>query len=235
MWTQNYIFLIQRFYITTTEIIRTLTGSRARSLSVHVLPTFRLPALNFQLYAHYKYLFGGRANKLYYKAKVCELIKYVDVCSLYPTVNKKLDYPVGVPTILTKDFDPDIKDYFGFVKCKVLPPRGLYYPVLQCKSNGKLKFPLRHHCAENKTQTTCVCSDEARSMVGTWATPDLHLAVDLGFSAFVGIFWECTTSVWKQIRCLQNMWTHSSNSRRKSSGWPADCLTDAQKAEYVEA
>ena len=41
--------------------------------------------------------YGGRtgATRLYYKAGEGEKISYVDVCSLYPWVNKVGKYPVG--------------------------------------------------------------------------------------------------------------------------------------------
>ena len=57
--------------------------------------------------------FGGRTNasQLYYKANQQEKVKYVDFTSLYPWVNKYCRYPVGHPTVITKDFG-DIKDYF---------------------------------------------------------------------------------------------------------------------------
>ena len=77
--------------------------------------------------------FGGRtdARKLYYKFDHGEKGKYVDICSLYPTVNFFDEYPLGHPTQIKKDFkDLKAKPYFGFIKCKVVPPKGLYHPLL---------------------------------------------------------------------------------------------------------
>ena len=75
--------------------------------------------------------FGGCTNacQLYYQTSEQEKIKYVDFTSLYPWVNKYCRYPVGHPTVIKKDFG-DIKDYFGIAKVRILPPRGLYHPVL---------------------------------------------------------------------------------------------------------
>ena len=89
--------------------------------------------------------FGGRtdARKLYYKFQEGEVGKYVDICSLYPTVNYYDEYPVGHPIHIRKDFKPlQEKPYFGFVKCKVVPPKDLYHPVLPHKAHGKLIFGL---------------------------------------------------------------------------------------------
>ena len=73
---------------------------------------------------------SGRINasQLYYKAKETEQIKYVDFTSLYPFMNKTCEYPVGHPEVITSDFQ-DLDQYFGIAKVRILPPRGLYYPV----------------------------------------------------------------------------------------------------------
>ena len=101
--------------------------------------------------------FGGRCNvtKLIYDFGEKERGKYVDVCSLYPSVNFWKDYPVGIPKI----FSPGeyAKKWFGFVKCRVLAPRRLYHPVLpgkiRCGDSDKLVFALYKKCAEKKTIT----------------------------------------------------------------------------------
>ena len=76
--------------------------------------------------------FGGRTNAatLHLDETKGEEIHYVDVTSLYPTVNKYDEYPVGHPTIVTQPEDQDITHYFGLAKVDVLAPRGLYHP--QC-------------------------------------------------------------------------------------------------------
>ena len=116
--------------------------------------------------------FRGRTNgsQLYYRTKEDEKIEYVDFTSLYPWVNKTCKYPVGHPEVITSDFK-EIDQYFGIAKVRILPPRGLYHPVLPYKSNGKLKFPLCQTCAEKESPCVCLCSDEDRTMTGTWCTP----------------------------------------------------------------
>ena len=109
--------------------------------------------------------FGGRtdARKLYYKFDHGEKGKYVDICSLYPTVNFFDEYPLGHPTQIKKDFkDLKAKPYFGFIKCKVVPPKGLYHPVLPRKRDGKLVFDLE-------------------PQVGTWCTPEIYKAIEMGY------------------------------------------------------
>ncbi|GBL77940.1 hypothetical protein AVEN_143270-1 [Araneus ventricosus] len=118
--------------------------------------------------------YGGRTNavKLYFDGKA----KYVDFTSLYAWVNKYCLYPVRYPEIITESF-ANIESYFGLIQCRVLPPRGLYLP-LRC--NGKLMFPLCRCCAGNLNQSPCEHSDEERSMIGTWVTEELKVAVQKG-------------------------------------------------------
>ena len=81
-------------------------------------------------------LFGGRTNstKLYQEIDESsnEEIKFINVCSLYPTICKCGQFPFGHSTIYSQEnIDKDnIRQYCGLIKCKVLPPTNyiiLYY------------------------------------------------------------------------------------------------------------
>ena len=118
--------------------------------------------------------FGGRTNNLFftYECKDGEKIRYLDVTSLYPSVLVKNPYPLRHPIVLNEFNSTDISSYFGFVKCKILPPQNLYLPVLPLrKANKKLLFPLCKTCAERKSDSkylnsNCNHSEEKREMVG---------------------------------------------------------------------
>ena len=123
--------------------------------------------------------YGGRTCSL---RMLCtpgadEYVGYVDICSLYPWVCKYSEFPVGHPTIITENFKP-ISDtehpYFGIVKCSVVPPRGLFHPVLPMKGNGKLLFTLCSKCALEESKETCAHGDETRAISGAWCTPELY-------------------------------------------------------------
>ena len=126
--------------------------------------------------------YGGRTNalRLYRKVDDPLQIRYYDVTSLYPYVLKTQTFPVGHPQIVTRDFLP-LDRYFGLAKVKILPPRGLYLPVLPHKVDGRLFFPLCATCAETKNVGFCTCDDEDRALVGTWCTPEILKAVDKGY------------------------------------------------------
>ena len=75
--------------------------------------------------------YGGRTNgiKLLCKFKNSELGRYIDFCSLYPTVQYYQKYPIGHPTKIFNSVKYD-KSWYALIKCKVLAPHGLYHPVL---------------------------------------------------------------------------------------------------------
>ena len=74
-------------------------------------------------------------------------IWYVDVTSLYHTVNKYDKYPIGHPVIVTQ-LVQDIHCYFSIADCIVLPPKVLFYPVLPYRCHGKVTFPLCRACVK---------------------------------------------------------------------------------------
>ena len=130
--------------------------------------------------------YGGRTNatKLLYEFKKGECGRYVDFCSLYPTVMFYDYYPVGHPD---KIFNPEKFDqeWYGLIKCKILPPQGLYHPVLpyrvKCAQAEKLMFPLCKTCAESKNQAKCDHMSTERALTGTWTTDEVNKAIVKGY------------------------------------------------------
>ena len=88
--------------------------------------------------------FGVRTNAvcLHAKTKESESIKYIDINSLYPFVNKTKTYPVRHPEIIINPAHQNIAHYFGITKVKLLAPANLYHPVLPKREGDKLTFPL---------------------------------------------------------------------------------------------
>jgi hypothetical protein len=93
-----------------------------------------------------------------------------------------MKYPVGHPEIILSDFK-DLSEYFGIVKCTVLPPRDLYIPVLPMHAGPtkKLLFPVCRSCAEAFDDEKCEHTDEQRAIQGTWFTEELKLALEKGY------------------------------------------------------
>ena len=186
--------------------------------------------------------FGGRtgAVSLHTVAGEGEEIRYVDITSLYPWVNKNSTYPVGHPTIITQPTDQSLDSHFGIATVDILPPPGLYHPVLPIRAGGKLTFPLCRTCVEKEQEKTmltrthcCPHSDDDRMLRGTWCTPELKKAIQKGYV----------------IRRIHEVWHFPEHQRRtglfanyvdtwlkvkqESAGWPAWCQTLEQKREYI--
>ena len=130
--------------------------------------------------------FGGRTNavKLHHSVIEGETIRYQDVTSLYPWVNKYKEFPTGHPHIITGIEHTDMSEYFGVAKITIIPPFGLFHPVLPLRSGGKLTFPLCRTCVEMEMvkpllERSCIChhTDEERALTGTWCTPEIMEAV----------------------------------------------------------
>ena len=103
--------------------------------------------------------YGGRTNatKLLYNFKDNEFERYVDFCSLYPTVQYYQKYPIGPPTKIFNSEKYD-KSWYGLIKCKVVPPKGLYHLVLpqriKVDSYEKLIFTLCKSALRQGTKTS---------------------------------------------------------------------------------
>jgi len=69
------------------------------------------------------------------------------------------------------------------MKCKIVPPKDLYHPVLPYRWDKKLLFSLCRTCVyEHNAKSECQHrSDAERSLEGTWVIDEVRLAVDKGY------------------------------------------------------
>lgn len=190
--------------------------------------------------------YGGRNNaiKLHHVARPNEgeTVKYIDICSLYPWVNKYGKYPVGHPEILTEDLQTNIEQYEGFVKCTILPPEELFHPVLpyRCGPRGKEKllFPLCASCAENR-QSSCGHDEKERALYGTWVTDELKKAVAMGYKVLeVHEAWHFKETKKYDPESNENgLFTEYVNTflklKQEADGWPSHCKSEKQKTDFV--
>ena len=119
--------------------------------------------------------YGGRTNatKLLYNFKEDECGRYVDFSSLYSTIQYYQKYPIGHQK---KIFNPEKynESWYGLIKCKMVPPKRLYHPVLpqriKVDSYEKLVFTLCKASGEARNQNKCEHVDDERSFIGTCTT-----------------------------------------------------------------
>ncbi|XP_068757169.1 uncharacterized protein [Montipora capricornis] len=156
--------------------------------------------------------FGGRTNAsyLYYKVRFGEEIWYVDYTSLYPWVNKNgMFYEPGIT---------DLSQYFGLALCKIVPPKNLFHPFLPYRCGGKLTFRLCRTCVEQDIDTllhekslSCDHTEDERALTGTWCTPELEKAVEMGY--VISQSMKCVTLRKHAADCLPSMSTLASRSK----------------------
>ena len=187
--------------------------------------------------------FGGRTNavRLYHKVNetLGEKIKYFDVCSLYPFVNKYKHYPIGHPKIYVGDECPPLENLEGLVKCTVLPPRDLFHPVLPVKLNKKLVFPLCATCARVENQNVCNHIDEERQLIGTWVTVELKKAISKGYTLIkMHEAWHFEVVQYDAQSGEGGLFSDYINSflklKQEASGWPEWCSSEVERNNYIE-
>ena len=205
--------------------------------------------------------FGGRTNALVLHKKFAdgEKGKYVDFTSLYPDILKYRRFPVGHPKRIIKDFQQClfkpcdgncfyfpcegkhwVLPYFGVIKVTVLPPTDLIHPVLPLKCNGKLKFPLCYKCACLENKEMCKCLDSDRMFTHTYCTPELEVAMNMGYSIIQiheVLDWE-ETEVYDHVTKKGGLFTGYINAflklKQESSGYPQYITSEEEKKEYIE-
>ena len=187
--------------------------------------------------------FGGRtgAVALHSVAGEGEEIRYCDITSLYPWVNKNCCYPVGHPQIITQPADQSIHSYFGLALVDVLPPSGLFHPVLPVRVGGKLIFPLCHSCVEEEKAKPllqrchyCTHTDTERMLRGTWCTPEIEKAIEKGYVLIkIHEVWHFPRNQ-RQTGLFAEYVNTWLKSKQEASGWPGWCQTVEQKGRYIQ-
>ena len=105
-------------------------------------------------------------------------LRYIDVCSLYPTVQYFDNYPVGHPEKIQNPKKYE-KVWYVLIKCKILSPKKLYHPVPPIKKE-KLIFTLFTKCFDEK-YNDCTHNDEERALIGTWTSDEISKALEKGY------------------------------------------------------
>ena len=184
-------------------------------------------------------LYGGRTNpvKLYYKCVLGEKIGYDDIISLYPFVQKYCIYPIGHP-IIEKDNFGDIMTYFGVIKCLILPPKGLFFPILPMKIGGKSVFTLCFKCAEFKIEKCCHNENE-RALNGDWVLLEVQEAIKRGYRILkIYEIWHWkTTAKYDEATNSSGAFEDYVNlflkGKTESSGYPIWVKSEEDKDEYI--
>jgi hypothetical protein len=184
-------------------------------------------------------LFGGRVSPaVMYATGGDKKIRYNDFTSLYPYVQKIYDYPTKHPKIIRgveKCAEIPIESVFGLIKCKILPPRNLLFPVLPYRT-AKLTFPLCRTCADTLCDL-CTHNEEARVLYGTWVSMEIHEALKLGY--VVKEVYEIYHYVNRE-KIFDSYVNTFMKLKQESSGVPKNCydamgdIDDEKLKEYID-
>ncbi len=122
--------------------------------------------------------YGVRTNAstLYFKSDGKTKMRYYDINSLYPFINKTAKTVVKHPKVHAGEeacMKLPWQSMDGLMKVTVLPPRGLAFPVLPYRMHKKLIFFLCFSCAQNQCQDVCNQSDRERAFQGTWVMDEV--------------------------------------------------------------
>ena len=169
-----------------------------------------------------------------------EEIRYVDVTSPYPWVNKNCPYPIGHPKIITQPVNQSLGSYFGIATVDILHPAGLFHPVLPVRNGQKLIFPVCSTCVQEEQakpmlQRTHYChhSDVDRMLRGTWCTPELVKAVEKGYTLVkIHEVWHFPPEQ-RRTGLFANYVNTWLKLKQESAEWPSWCQTVEQKREYI--
>ncbi|ESO99215.1 hypothetical protein LOTGIDRAFT_239739 [Lottia gigantea] len=177
-----------------------------------------------------------------------EEIRYLDVVSLYPYICKYGRFPINEPEIVVSPDQQNWQQYEGLIQCKVVPPRRLYHPVLPFRWNNKTTFPLCRSCIMENMQESeiseyvpCAHSDDERALVGTYVSLELKKAASLGYKV-IQVFevWHWAEEKWSQYDTQTKtggLFTgyidHYLKTKMESSGYPSECRTDQEKAQFI--
>jgi hypothetical protein len=174
---------------------------------------------------------GGRTETFKMIAENVEM-RYVDVNSLYPFILLAKCFPVGHPEILLQFENTEIENFFGFIKCSILPPRKLYHPVLPVSMNGKLLFPLCSTCAKHSSKTKCTHSDEERSLSGTWFSEELKSAIEKGY--VVQKIFQVMNFKWKSSDLFKGYVKTFYKLKLMASGIPHDLSSKEEVQQFLQ-
>ena len=103
------------------------------------------------------------------------------------------------------------------------------HPVLPLRAYGKLTFPLCSTYSATQNPSSCDHTDEQRALHGTWCTPEIHKALDIGYQMVQ------MAEVWHFEQSQVGLFAEYKFSKLKTeaSGWPTDVITEEQKQAFI--
>lgn len=189
--------------------------------------------------------FGGRTEmfRKYAKSNGQKIIKFADVCSLYPFICKYGVFPVGHPAISYGSRNmpkpEEFKNIVGFASILILPPKNLRLPLLGAKINNKLMFGLCNECMSTSYPDSCPHSDEQRMIKGTYASCEIVKALELGYKLVeICEVWRYASSKFDPNTGKGGIFATYIDKflklKQEASGYPSRVVTEEDKDAFIQ-
>jgi hypothetical protein len=94
-------------------------------------------------------------------------------------------------------------------------------------------------CADTENQIECTCSEEERSIIGTWCTPEIQMATSKGYTILkiYEVYHFAVSSKYDVESCEGGLFAQYVNMflkiKQEASGFPAECNTEEAKRKYI--
>ncbi|XP_035213104.1 uncharacterized protein LOC118187028 [Stegodyphus dumicola] len=92
-------------------------------------------------------------------------------------------------------------------------------------------FPLCRTCAFLQCQSSCTHTDDERTLVGTWVSEEVKLAIKKGYR--VTDIYEVYHFKESSISLFRSYFNLFLKITQESSGWPSECVTSEDKLRYI--
>jgi hypothetical protein len=174
----------------------------------------------------------------------------MDIISLYPYVNFSLQYPIKVPEVIRPSecvvewTKPEQIEFDGLYKVRVVPPMGLFLPVLPMRVNKqdpRLLFMLCAKCANVHSSSKkrpvvkgvimCHHNEDERGWTSTMTSIELRAALTEGYKIT-----RCYR-IWKYNE-FDNLFKEYVQTFMKmkieSSGFPSNVQTPEEQTAWAK-
>ncbi|CAI4229359.1 unnamed protein product [Auanema sp. JU1783] len=122
----------------------------------------------------------------------------------------------------------------GLIKCDVLPPANLRYPVIGLRINNKLIFTNCRSCAKKAENVACshASEPEKRSIHTTVTHVELEVAIERRYKVLkVYELWDW--SKWEKGGLFKDFVKSYIKIKQKASGWPKADMSAEEKATFL--
>ena len=168
-------------------------------------------------------------------------VQYKDFTSLYPFINKHEIYLLAHPIVLrNREFERNyalellrINALQSTTATRPVSPRAAFQSQARRLHRFQTGFTLCRSCAKQANFRVDACTNtvEERALEDVWRMPELELTIEEKYVVLE------VYEVWNDMRKKKGLFAQYikifQKSKQEAAGWPRNCDTLAEKAEYI--